>query len=118
MTITTTEAPELRAEEFRAWLASKKPREIVGERAQCTTCPVARYAHETLDVEDAWVGRALWWTVGPKENDPGHDLPSWVMDFTCQSDRGFKRWPHITAGRALRILDAVLAEQAVEGAAR
>lgn len=68
---------------FRAWLESKRPREIVGEPAETDMCPLANF-------------------IGKEWNYEG---PKWADDFANSVDDLLGQVQRITAARALKILD-------------
>ena len=73
---------------FRAWLEDHKPKQVVGVPDDCEECPIGRYLASR---GEEWPLR----TTGL----------GWVYDFMAGvDDSGYQ---HITAHRALKILDEV-----------
>lgn len=103
----TTTTP-LSREDFRQWLVSKKPDEVVGLAGDAKRCPYAAYATSvpwgSSFCDLALVGRGgvqLFWR---DEVILSESSPRWLQDFMRRADA---RTYWITAKDALTILDGI-----------
>ena len=99
---------QLRKHNFRKWLKSKHPTQIVGDmfRNKCSNCPLARYLQEQTK-DDKWVvGDNIY---GRQYSYDGNKtLPKWAIEFVKKIDwvsdcRSFK----VYARTALEILKEI-----------
>ena len=72
---------------FRIWLKSHRPRQVVGYRLSNELCPIARF-----------VGMDF------RCYQPGHK-PTWVYKFVGRIDASGKRNSRVTASKALELLE-------------
>ncbi len=88
---------------FRAWLEAKKPRVVVGLGKISSQCPIAKYLESNLG-ERVSTGRCgiYVFVLGRYINDA---TPRWCWGFMDSVD--VVRGKHITASRALKILDGI-----------
>ena len=82
--------------EFRAWLETKRPTAVVGERGYSTKCPIASYVRARGE-EGARVYEQYLEVGGRK-----HPLPGWATLFVGYVDHGRGG---VQACTALRLLD-------------
>lgn len=93
-------------QDFRAWLASRPPYEVVGKAACENGCPIARWMadfyHQAFGVTGSWVYDA---------DGVSFSAPLWVVSFVVALDALYDSHPStVSAESALRILDEVLVE--------
>ena len=95
----------LKRAQFKKWLESKKPGEVVGERGLPYSCPVANY----LRVKGGYIHPAVssmnirW---GDEMHREGADSPRWASLFVRAVDGGLPTpTGNITARRALKVLE-------------
>lgn len=86
-------------EEFRLWLATREPDEVVGVRS-AHDCAISTYLKEGLGFKNAA-------TIGSHfyANDRDYPSPSWVPEFVYAHDEMPRR--DVTAKEALTILDSI-----------
>ena len=85
---------------FKAWLESKRPRAIVGEKKTCYFCPLAKYLETEFGASVSVGLRTFSVTKAGKQSIP---LPRWGMRFVVSVDNGSEE--RITAALALKILE-------------
>ena len=93
----------LRENEFKRWLESKPPSEIVGEKQDCLCCPIANFYKEATGGCDIIVWHS-WGEVFIDRGDGDRRAPGWVEYFVGEVDDA--EVDQITAAHALEILAA------------
>lgn len=87
--------------EFKNWLETKSPTEIVGRRLCPDDCPLQRCASELLD-KRVIVGRGVMFVDDELFNPPG-----WATAFVLGVDQPGSYGSNVTARTALRLLGRV-----------
>ena len=98
-----TALPRLVRKEFKAWLESKKPWQVVGLRDRFTLCPIARFLHQEKGIEHPGVRANSYGYYTKNGNRRGRKAPPWAEGFIHSVDFGPNT--RITAARALKILE-------------
>lgn len=89
----------LKLEDFKSWLLSKKEGEIVGKTFNCYSCPIANYVKEITNEEIVVVGdKRLYLKSG------NFNHPEWARKFIDSMDDNQQT---ITAGKALLQLSKI-----------
>lgn len=97
---------KLTVKNFRAWLQSKKPDDVVGRICSCGSCPIALFAvsdkppgtlAEVSDIQIA-VGTGLKREV--------YSTPTWAASFIYSVDR-LRGTTYCTARQALEVLNII-----------
>lgn len=92
---------------FDAWLRSKGPDEVVGERGMRRYCPMAAYLRRPwwrLDVRVENLATATWHVLGVRARRVS--LPLWASRFIDAIDRG-QSFESVTASECLAILAGI-----------
>ena len=87
--------------EFRAWLETKRPGEIVGVRRSSVRNPIARYLLYRGDARPS-VGKTHIGLLGKV-----YLTPTWATRYLYDVDGSSVRFESVTARTALRLLDRV-----------
>lgn len=97
---------QLRKHAFEGWLKTFGPRQIVGSRAVCRDCPIARYVTARTGAEARVYPHG--WSYARSQDKT---TPDWARAFIAQVDkvvnRGEAGRKFITARSALKILDSI-----------
>ena len=94
-------------QEFRAWLCSHEPHEVVGWARIEYACPIATWLTES---------RGGWWRVdGTHIRGPGGEepLPGWAWAFISHLDM-YHSGPALRAGEALQMLEVAMTRTTYE----
>jgi hypothetical protein len=85
---------------FKAWLQSKKPDEVVGNKCNCTRCPLAMYVRNAAPggLVDVFVSDVLLCA-----KDKMIDTPLWAHKFIHSVDQ-LPGVVAVTAAQALEVL--------------
>lgn len=99
---------ELKQEEFRKWLLSLPPDDIVGEASRCYACPIAKYLLAKTGALAASVSRVSYLLeFAEDEFSTSQVLPKWASKFIDQVD-DLDYGEGVTGQEALTILDGLV----------
>jgi hypothetical protein len=90
---------------FAAWLKAKPPTEIVGEKRDCHSCPIAHFYFEASGGSEIVIFQDEWHHYIIDRGYSKRLLPAWAARFVFEVDGDSDG--KITAGRAIEALCAV-----------
>lgn len=99
-------------DDFRAYLAAMKPREVVGQRGNGYLCPLARYLSKDEEMR-FFVTSAF---IEDLKSKTCLFPPQWVVDFVEAIDARSNQYKTVTAMTALKTLNQVAPEGAAVAA--
>jgi predicted metal-binding protein len=103
------EMMEFHPKDYRQWLSTKKPKEIIGITCASCACPIANWLHETLKHKVIVDNDRITLCVAGEKPNKSYRAPQWVVKHIRAVDvRGFRE--EVTAERALALLGTAAGE--------
>jgi hypothetical protein len=103
---------EFLARDYRQWLETKKPKEIVGVSRAACDCPVARWLRETRRRKVIVETNIITLCRAAEKPNRSYFAPEWVVDYLSAIDAGDQR--EITAETALALLTFITTDLELE----
>ena len=98
--------PELETPtQFKEWLLSRKPNEVVGKVSHCNNCPIANYL-SCVGYEYSYIDSNVFCLEKVNDDTVWYDNSSWLKAFIEKVDKLYTLSGHkVTKEECLKVLD-------------